>query len=97
MDRRVHVSLLSMVVVIVATLAGAVAASGDDARSSTGATAAAGVAAGTDVVYVHRRVLSSSIQSSVLSANQPACLRSCTARGQPYTGRGCTKAYQCKG
>ena len=89
--RRVHVAFLAVLVAVVA-LAGAIAAAASDARSRNGATAAVGGEA-----VGHRRMLASSIQDSVLNANKPACLQSCTGAGQPYTGRGCTNAYQCKG
>uniref|UniRef100_A0A0E0KPD6 Uncharacterized protein n=1 Tax=Oryza punctata TaxID=4537 RepID=A0A0E0KPD6_ORYPU len=91
LDRRVHVTLLAVLALAGAVAAAAVEDGGDDARSRIGATAAA---AGETVV--HRRMLASSIQDSVLNANKPACLRSCSAAGRPYTGRGCTNAYQCK-
>ncbi|CAL5017542.1 unnamed protein product [Urochloa decumbens] len=45
---------------------------------------------------VRRRVLSS-ISTSSLNPDRPACLGKCPAAGRPYTGRGCQKVYQCSG
>jgi hypothetical protein len=45
---------------------------------------------------LHRRVLAGGFNKpAVLTASQPACLRSCPAAGQPYTGRGCKAIYHC--
>jgi hypothetical protein len=43
---------------------------------------------------VHRRILAS-INPSGLDPDKPSCLKSCPARGQPYTNRGCQRAYRC--
>ncbi|CAL5032747.1 unnamed protein product [Urochloa decumbens] len=45
---------------------------------------------------VRRRVLSS-ISTSSLNPDKPACLGKCPAAGGAYTGRGCQKVYQCSG
>uniref|UniRef100_A0A0E0DCX0 Uncharacterized protein n=1 Tax=Oryza meridionalis TaxID=40149 RepID=A0A0E0DCX0_9ORYZ len=87
MDRRcVHAALLAVVAL-------AAAAAGDNATSSIGSAMAAA-----EAVLVHRRVLATtSIQDSVLDGDRPACLRTpCSGRGQSYTGRGCAKAYGCQ-
>uniref|UniRef100_A0ACD5UPQ7 Uncharacterized protein n=1 Tax=Avena sativa TaxID=4498 RepID=A0ACD5UPQ7_AVESA len=44
---------------------------------------------------VHRRILVS-VSNSVLDPNRPACIGTCGGAGQPYTGRGCQSAYQCR-
>uniref|UniRef100_A0A0A8ZM34 Uncharacterized protein n=1 Tax=Arundo donax TaxID=35708 RepID=A0A0A8ZM34_ARUDO len=45
---------------------------------------------------LHRRVLAGGgIRPPALRPDRPACLGSCPAPGQPYTGRGCQRVYHC--
>ncbi|NP_001144230.1 hypothetical protein Zm00014a_015840 [Zea mays] len=47
-------------------------------------------------VELHRRVLAGGfVKSNVLNPDKAACIKSCPARGRPYTGRGCSNIYQC--
>ncbi|CAL5032735.1 unnamed protein product [Urochloa decumbens] len=50
-------------------------------------------------LHLHRRVLAGVIKGSALRPNSAACIGSCPARGNSYTGvgRGCQKKYQCNG
>uniref|UniRef100_A0A0D9W3T8 Uncharacterized protein n=1 Tax=Leersia perrieri TaxID=77586 RepID=A0A0D9W3T8_9ORYZ len=92
--RGVYVSLLLLAVAAVFALAGAVAAGHRDAKPGIAGAAAAAVKEEGPVV--HRRVLRTNIENSVLNANRPACVSSCPANGGSYTGRGCSSAYQCR-
>ncbi|KAL5216102.1 hypothetical protein ABZP36_007503 [Zizania latifolia] len=96
MDRRAHVSHLSVAIAVAVMAAVAVAAAAADVKAES-TTVAVGTTTSAALVAVHRRVLSGSIQNSVLNPNRPACLQTCTGAGQPYTGRGCKNAYQCSG
>ncbi|RCV33172.1 hypothetical protein SETIT_7G061300v2 [Setaria italica] len=50
-------------------------------------------------LHLHRRVLAGMVKGSALKPDSAACIGSCPARGDSYTGRsrGCLKKYQCNG
>ncbi|XP_044973428.1 uncharacterized protein LOC123440954 [Hordeum vulgare subsp. vulgare] len=48
-------------------------------------------------VHVHRRVLGEISVQGVQDGAQPACGKTgCPAKGQPYTGHGCTTINRCR-
>ncbi|KAI5015732.1 uncharacterized protein LOC123430184 [Hordeum vulgare subsp. vulgare] len=102
MDReQARVSLL--VVLLTGTVIAVLAASPAAGDTMAGLAGRMGTAYRVDAAaaqkltpVVHRRVLSS-LGNSVLDPNRPACVGRCGAAGQPYTGRGCVRSYQCRG
>ncbi|KAL6841145.1 hypothetical protein ACP4OV_029114 [Aristida adscensionis] len=47
---------------------------------------------------LHRRILAGGghVSAGALEASKAYCNPNCPAPGEPYTGRGCEKKYQCK-
>ncbi|VAH47088.1 uncharacterized protein LOC119367794 [Triticum dicoccoides] len=105
MDRdQARVSLLVVGVLLTGTLIAVLAASLAAGDTAAGLAGSMGTAYRVDAAtapqkltpVVHRRVLAS-LGNSVFDPNRPACIRQCGAAGQPYTGQGCVRAYQCGG
>ncbi|XP_048561011.1 uncharacterized protein LOC125541710 [Triticum urartu] len=107
MDRdQARVSLLVVGVLLTGTVIAVLAASraAGDTSAEPGLAGSMGTAYRVDAAtapqkltpVVHRRVLAS-LGNSVFDPNRPACTGQCGGAGQPYTGRGCVRAYQCRG
>ena len=107
MDRKVCLTLLALIGVLLAPASPVIA--GSPGRSWSGDAAALGRLMSTRLedgvapelaldLGVHRRILAGNIGTRVFNPDWPACPGSCAARGQPYTpNRGCQKIYQCRG
>lgn len=107
MDRNVCISLVMLALVLAGPDTGAAAVySIDQAVMPTLSSSMRledGVALELAVVTmvdldVHSRVFGAGdISNGALDANKPRCVRNCPApSGYPYTGRGCSKYYDCR-